>query len=390
MLTKRKQISCSSYQNFASTQPRDAYPAQPPKGAMVSNNIHVASLLNSPNNLEPNSTPITLLPDLKTQISSFIALPPPETPAKETLFIISFGYWDIYNFASLDYALAKSTTDESINELFAQLDILYAHYNSSLVSSSTTPTNTSAHTFQIIIPKVLDPSVSPGWLSQRPSPVKPSSVAEQQKNAAYLTERWNQGVENKLGPWMRSPDEIEAAEATKTTAKEAAIAAAIAKSKPKPKASTTTLPLQSTPTSTSNKTVKAELLKDVFYYDLSAHLLDTMIEHHMESEGLTDASGLGAGDNPYETVERPCVYQADDDEDIYGLGELGNGMAVCAEPDMWLWWDAWGIGSRAQKMVGKEVAVLVGSGGSERVRLAKVASNGKGGGFWSGKVGGAV
>jgi len=357
---------------------------------MVSNNIHVASLLNSPSNLEPNSTPITLLPDLETQIKSFIALPPPATLAKETLFIISFGFWDIYNFASLDYALAKNTTDQSINELFAQIDILYNHYNSSQLSISTAPINSSAHTFQIIIPKVLDPSVSPGWLTQRPSPVKPSSIAEQQKNAAYLTERWNQGVENKLGLWIRSPEEIKAAAATKTTAKEAAIAAAIAKSKPKLKPSTSTASLESTPTSTSNKTVETGSLKDVFYYDLSARLLDTMIEHQMESEGLKDASGLGAGDSPYENVERPCVYQADDDEDTYGLGELVNGMIVCAEPDMWLWWDAWGVGARAQKVMGKEVAVLVGSGGSERARVAKVASNVKPHGFWSGKMGGAA
>jgi len=295
---------------------------------MVSNNIHVASLLNSPSNLEPNSTPITLLPDLETQIKSFIALPPPATLAKETLFIISFGFWDIYNFASLDYALAKNTTDQSINELFAQIDILYNHYNSSQLSISTAPINSSAHTFQIIIPKVLDPSVSPGWLTQRPSPVKPSS--------------------------------------------------------------TSTASLESTPTSTSNKTVETGSLKDVFYYDLSARLLDTMIEHQMESEGLKDASGLGAGDSPYENVERPCVYQADDDEDTYGLGELVNGMIVCAEPDMWLWWDAWGVGARAQKVMGKEVAVLVGSGGSERARVAKVASNVKPHGFWSGKMGGAA
>lgn len=128
------------------------------------------------------------------------------------------------------------------------------------------------------------------------------------------------------------------------------------------------------------------MLKDVFYYDLPLHLLNTIVEHHMESEGLTDAAGFGAGDSPYENVERPCVFQADDDEDTLGLGELGNGMTVCVEPDMWLWWDAWVVGARAQKVVGKEVAVLVGSGGSERARLASMESSSKDGGFWSGKT----
>jgi hypothetical protein len=325
---------------------------------MTSNNIHIASLANSQNSLEPYGTPITLLPDLTTQIQSFMALPPSTSPEKETLFIISLGFWDIYNFASLDYTLAQNTTDTSINELFSQLGILYSHHVASLPSTPTQPTDntniTSAPTFQIIIPKVLDPSLLPGWLSHRPFPLKPSSIAEQQKNAAYLTARWNQGVENRLGMWMKSPSEKAASKPNDVHR------------------------VNGTETSQNEQ---EEILKDVFYYDLPGYLLDTIIEHQLEDEGLSDASGLGTGESPFESVYRPCVCEPQEDEDVDGLLELGNGMIICGEPEEYLWWDAFGIGGKAKEFVGKEIAGMVEEGRSERERIGMgMRSGGRGGG----------
>lgn len=122
-----------------------------------------------------------------------------------------------------------------------------------------------------------------------------------------------------------------------------------------------------------------EVLKDVIYYDFAGHLLDVMIEHHLEDEGLSDASGLGKGESPYESVGRPCVCEAVEDEDVAGLVELGNGMIVCGSPEEMLWWDGWGVGSRAKEVAGKEVAGMIEEGRSERGRLGMGYGNHVGG-----------
>jgi len=309
----------------------DAWPAEEPMGSLVSNTI----------SRNANAT----LPDLAAQIASFLALPAPEQNADETLFVFSFGFWDIYTFASLDKELGENMTDIAVEELFAQLDILYTHFATSLSASDLKPQ------FRILVPKVLDPSLSPGWLSLRPLPLNPSSIAEEQRNAAYLTERWNLGVENRLDFWLRSSTEV-------------------VKSEPGiHKEGVTGFDDASHDTGAGVSAdsrrddhlselveIGAEVLKDAFYYDLPSYLLDIMIEHQLEDEGLQDAEGLGIGESPFESVYLPCVREVLEDGDAEeGMKELANGMWECENPEEYLWWDGFGVGSVAMR----EVAGLV-------------------------------
>ncbi len=310
----------------------------------TSNKIHESALSKS-KYIPLEAEELTLLPDLATQIQSYVALPVPKNEPTETIFVISFGFWDIYDFARLDYPLSQNGTDNSVKELFAQLDILYNHFVTKLsrpstsngadsVNSTTTndPKIKPTSKFRVIIPKVFDPTLLPGWVTLRPPPPAPSNVAEQQKNAFYLTERWNTLVENQVAAWLASPPPAAPGqEVSHDDIRD--------------------------PTSPSPDNQEPVITKDVFYYDLPKLLLDIIIEHQLEDEGLSDASGLGKGESPFESVYEPCVREAEE-EDTDGLVDL-SGMLVCKEPEDFLFWDAFNLGGVVKEMIGKEIGEMV-------------------------------
>jgi hypothetical protein len=288
-----------------------------------------------------------MLPDLAAQIQEYIDLPINSQP-KATIFVICFGFWDIYHFASLDFKLSQNITERTITEMFAQLDILYANYAKDIARpyiepdspSNANNTTTIARTFRLVIPKLFDPTLLPGWISQRPVPLQPSSVAEEQKNAVYLTRHWNELLEHKLDEWLQATPEVEDDETTKLWGKF------------DPEA--------------------IQLRKDVFFYDLPSYLVDVILEQQLEEDGLSDAAGHGNGDSPFENVKQGCVGFGD------GMIEA-NGMGVCKEPDDYLFWTGFSLGSVANEAVGKAVGEMVKEGMTE----AKKDGSGKSG--WFGK-----
>ena len=298
---------------------------------MISNAIYVSSLATSPTPpLETLSN--ELLPDLAAQIQQYIALPPPSSRPKETLFLISFGVWDIYNFAGLDYALGQNVTDETVHELFSQVNILYSHYSQNLtapiIEEASNSSSKEPHIppFRVIIPKLFEPTLLPGWLTQRPVPLSPSSVAEHQKNAVHLASRWNTLVEDTIKGWIKEP--------------------------PLPPTEAANVTMEEVPTIST-------IERDVFYYDVAQYLLDIIVEHQLEDEGLSDASGLGKGDSSFESVYEPCVRDVDGEYE--GRVDV-NGMIVCKEPGEHLFWDSFNLGSVAKEGVGREVGKMVKAG----------------------------
>ncbi|RDL39235.1 uncharacterized protein BP5553_03575 [Venustampulla echinocandica] len=331
-------LKCTSYLNFAASQPSSAFP---PAGVIVSNEILKSAVAGSNSSSSTNHISETnLLPDLKSQIQSFIneATPSP-TPAK-TIFIISVGFWDIYNYAGLDLESAQKATDAAVNELFDQLDTLYSYYSRTVSSDNTT---THSPPFNIVVPKIMDPSLVPGWLSHRPTPPEPSNIAEHQRNAIPLTLRWNYQVEVKLKGWGQ----------TNVTFPN------------KPPAELKGTP--ETPISNNNDPPSKEHMtvgKAVFYYDLAQYLIDIVIEHQLQDEGTTDAAGLGASYTIFEDIDRPCLRETEDeDDDAEDLVQV-NGHWMCKYPKEYLFWDAFNIGSVANAGIGKHVADMVKHGRS--------------------------
>jgi hypothetical protein len=274
-----------------------------------------------------------LLPDLTSQIQEYIAVQPSKPLPRDMVFAISFGFWDIYNFAGLDYDLAQNVADQSVDELVAQLSILYSHYRQGVLDA-TNDSITNLAPFRVVIPKLFDPTLVPGWISQRAAPPGPATVAEQQKQAVYLTERWNSRLENKLGSWVTEYPHLEAT-ATESANESSEPPAAEAISKD-----------------------RIIIEKYVFYYDLPKYLVDIMVEHQLETEGLSDASGLGKGKSPFKSVSEPCLKEDTKEEELLDR----HGKLVCTAPENYLFWDDFNLGKVANEAVGKEVAEMVKGG----------------------------
>jgi hypothetical protein len=350
---------------------------------MTSNTIHKWAVSNTKFLPLEESNHTFSLPDLATQIQSFISTPAPKHQPKETLFIVSFGFWDIYDFARLDYAMSLNVTDTSINFLFEQLDILYNHFTKNLLpseplsdkSTNTTQRNSKGAQFRVIMPRLFDPTLLPGWLSHRPTPSAPSSVAEQHKNAVYLTDRWNQQFENKMGSWINEvpstsqPEKKEEQEEPRADVRENEDSFIQVDHSRDPAQQNA----EKTQDSSEGNDEDGMVQKDIFYFDIPRLLLDLILEHQLEDEGLSDASGLGTGESPFESVYLPCVREAEED-DTDGFVDL-NGLLVCKEPEEYLWWDAWSVGGVVKKVIGGQVATLVSEGKSLRAAWKSLHDN---------------
>ncbi|KAH7351159.1 hypothetical protein BKA65DRAFT_476491 [Rhexocercosporidium sp. MPI-PUGE-AT-0058] len=400
-------INCTSHLSFASTQPSSDYPSLPPTGVKTSNRIHAWAIQNT--RFLPHENTTYTLPDLSSQIQTYLSLPPPIQPPRETLFVLSFGFWDIYNFARLDYEMAKNVTDRSVDEIFHQLDILYDHFDKNLYPAEVNATTRPR--FRVIIPRLFDPTLTPGWISHRPAPLSPRSVAEEQKNAVYLTERWNQMMENTMGSWINRLSDSESTSdpssdsTSEPVSKEEIIplhpsepfqppnvnipSPSNEQTRPDIRHTPRTAPsaLTTYPNWTLNTTSKTASFnsrlqlaplsitllpqKDIFNPNTPKYLLDIILEHALEDAGLVDASGLGTDASPFISVTLPCMQELqegeDVDVDVDGLIDV-NGMLVCKEEGGYLWWDAFRLGGVGNLGLGREVAEVVRMG--RGVRLA--------------------
>jgi hypothetical protein len=197
-------------------------------------------------------------------------------------------------------------------------------------STSNTATPSEPPVFHVMLPKLIDPSLTPGWIFHCPLPLEPSSIAEQQKTATYLTAHWNMRVENKMLPWLK---------------------------------------LFPGNTSTANPSIE----KDIFYFDLAQSMLDMMIEFQLQNAGIAESgdSRLGKGYTPFDCVDVPCLLDSVLDEEIGEDFEEVNGRVVCKKPEKYIFWDAFNIGAVAKRLIGLEAAALVLAGRSVRVTIEK-------------------
>ncbi|KAF4637578.1 hypothetical protein G7Y89_g496 [Cudoniella acicularis] len=358
-----EEINCTTFINYAATQPPDAFPVSPPTGVLTSNSIQVAALASS-QSMNIEGSELTLLPDFASQVQSFLAEPAPVKPT-ETIFVLSLGFWDVYNYASLDFAFAQNRTDATIEELFNQLELLYSHYAQNLsvpvtILKADGRETTAPSSFHVVVPKVVDPSLLPGWLSHRPLPMKPSSIAEQQKNVMYLTNRWNTALENKLTSWLKSPS-----------------IAADSKKFPQIKAEVETGEKSDSEEKTPDPIDEIVVEKDAYWYDLPEYLLKMIVEFQLEDEEISDASGLGKGSTPFEHVYQPCIHETQIEENEPSVDV--NGQLLCTNPEQYLFWDAFNIGSVAKKDIGKAISTMVKDGQSLRQIWGQLYGNTKGG-----------
>lgn len=173
--------------------------------------------------------PLPVHDDLETQVNKFLESKPPRNPPKETLWIFNFGFWDIWALSSMPREIAEVAINRTVSDMFQQIEILY---KASLVESSIAFSDFWGYSdpdiieklennqlsdvrgeremFRVLIPRVVDPSITPGWESMRPRPPSPHSLAVHMTNAAYLTERWNDAIWLQMDRWEKLPNPVPA------------------------------------------------------------------------------------------------------------------------------------------------------------------------------------
>jgi hypothetical protein len=203
--------------------------------------------------------------DLSRQVEEFLAMKKPRHSPAETIWVLSFGMWDIWSLAPEPLDVSEAIVDSAVDQIFVEIERIYASaLNDSSIAwsdpESAQPTTTRAQDwvptptpdpdktrawikkrgeeakggatieagandlnttieldttkhFRILIPKLFDPSLTPGWQEARPTAPAPHSKAEQMRNAAVLTERWNDKLWSGMADWIRSDQRSKESEA---------------------------------------------------------------------------------------------------------------------------------------------------------------------------------
>ncbi|KAG9257632.1 uncharacterized protein F5Z01DRAFT_646559 [Emericellopsis atlantica] len=301
-------------------------------------------------------------PDLEHQIKQFLSLPAPAVPPQETLWVFTFGTWDIWNFAALPLESGEGLVDASTAHLFDQIEVLLKESLApgSIAFSDFWTNATKAkideltaegaaenvdarklESFRVIIPQLFDISLTPGW-NVRQEPSLPHSIADQLRNSAVLTARWNDNIRREMDSWMG-----------KGSMRPAGIEDSQVGTRPLEPA-----PMKESPEKQADNEYFNEAGDDPTIYapfprrlgfsaDIAGGILDAMTEEEMHRIGATDA--VGRGSVPAEDAARfldiwnPCVSKD---------GE----KASCDKPADHLFYDSFTLSQRAIDLMTKKTA----------------------------------
>jgi hypothetical protein len=187
--TDQIQFVCDSIHNFARSakDPESIYCG----GAVIDNDIYVETTQN-------DSASLGLLPDLKAQVQHWLRWeerkPVRESEEEEegeeeedTLFTISFGFWDIWQYATLELEEAQNAITKSMYVLFQQLDVIAEH-------SSSDP--------QILISGLWDVTFAPHFQSLSANNTAPH-FGQAQHKMIYLVKYWNNALIEASMKWSK-------------------------------------------------------------------------------------------------------------------------------------------------------------------------------------------
>lgn len=261
--------------------------------------------------------------DLKDQIDKFLAMPRPHATPASTLWVFSFGLWDVWSLSALPVDAGKDGVRAMTKDIFEQLERLYAASSdpmsiafsdvNSVYKNTTEETfeetkeeadpeenlekrdeaeadfeaaaeeeKTKVDSFQILIPRILDPSLLPGWRDLRPRIPSVHSKAEQMRNSASLTSAWNDAIVDGLTNWVKKDISEKSGEENSNADFE---------------------------TVSPGESQLVQPLRDGFAYNLAEYVLDHMLERQMRNAHQTDGTGRGHGvlEDGYRDVRNPCL-----------------------------------------------------------------------------------
>jgi hypothetical protein len=155
-------------------------------GAVLDNEAYINTTSHN------DSSAISLLPDMRAQVQEWIEYEKqrvdttPNEP-NEVLFSITFGFWDIAQYATLDIKEAQDAISCSLYELFQQLDVIAEH---------------SAAPPRIVLPKLWDVTFHPRFAALSYGE-DAKHYGEQQHKTVFLVRYWNTALVQMAGQWSR-------------------------------------------------------------------------------------------------------------------------------------------------------------------------------------------
>jgi hypothetical protein len=142
-------------------------------GALVDSSLHAQAI-----NIEKTDD---ILPDFKTQVEQFLIQEKENDRLTQksrqntnqlTIFTVCFGLWDLWEYANLERSFAIQAIDNSIAELYHQLDLLATH----------TPA------LKVIVPQIVDMTFLPLFQTRYKTE---AHFAENQHFMVFLCTYWN-------------------------------------------------------------------------------------------------------------------------------------------------------------------------------------------------------
>ncbi|KAL4727565.1 hypothetical protein ACLX1H_004248 [Fusarium chlamydosporum] len=297
-------------------------------------------------------------------------MPPPEDTPRETLWIFSFGTWEIWNMA----AMPRHESEEAITSMVRQiLDMAEALYEQSLdptsiaysdfwtnatesqISELTAPgaaekvDRRKFESFRILVPTIFDISLTPGWQG-RQQPPAPNSVVEHTRNAAELTKFWNQEVDFAVAEWkdrtIKKPKKptSKVEESDKSKRAESV----------EPGEHIEDAKLLEETAHENERVIEATYpMRNGLLSDIGKGVLDVMTEGAMERAAVSDSRGRGtlSGNDSmrFSDVWTPCLRGDMTDLTI----NEQDIVAECANEHDHLFYDSFTISERAMKGVVK-------------------------------------
>lgn len=272
--------------------------------------------------------------DLKDQIDKFLALPKPRHASGETLWVFSFGTWDVWSLSSLPIDSAKKSVEAMTKDIFEQIERLYwasmdptsiaysdvstiqpskeskvdevaamqegqvekreeaeAQVQEQQAEAEEEQTSKPVESFRILVPRIADPSILPGWRDLRPKSPAVHSKAEQMRNSYTLSNAWNDGIAGALSDWIKTEERQKEEEEKKM--KEAAKAEKDTENSRRDVAATTS----------------SVATRDGYAYNLADYVLEAIRDRHMRNAKLTDGNGRGKGEleEGFHNVHDACL-----------------------------------------------------------------------------------
>ncbi|KAI2642121.1 hypothetical protein GGS21DRAFT_537332 [Xylaria nigripes] len=308
--------------------------------------------------------------DLAAQVHSFLSSPRPRPTFTETVWVFNIGYWDIWYLAALPRKLATNVLDSSVRDLFFQIERLYqaaqdeksiafSDYYSGLgdFASQESPVGNDypRAPFRIFLTRLFDISLTPGFASARLDPPAPHLRSDQLRNAAFLTKYWNTLLELTVDDWLSTPDpdywSID------DTIDLGVVKALVGKQSQGVGENENRGDDEKTAYNASGISLPFRALAS---YGMSSYLQELMIDRQLRNTELFNHNGLGARPPQFGfmDISMPCALPvpgdgaADNDE----ATEVTETVAVCYEPDNYLFYTEFILGQRAIHEIGTRAA----------------------------------